>query len=107
MNIIKWFKKYETERYRFVTYADDKQKLIVDDGDILNPIDVMTADDASCFGHQYIVELKKCIDIKDSKISLLKAKRLTKRNDLFNKYQEFVTKVKTVEKEQGVEFKGL
>ena len=107
MLIAKWLKKYKTSNYRFVTYVDGEQAFIVDDGDLLNPVDVFSGDVANCFGYRYVVHLEACVVIKERKISLLKAKRIARRNDLFNKYQQFVKKVKEVEEEKGVNFKGI
>ena len=97
MAISKWLKKYETNKYRFITYDDGKQALIVDDGNELNPVDVFSGCEANCFGHSYIVNLTDCIKIKERKISLIKAKKITKHNQLFKKYQQFVAKVKELE----------
>lgn len=104
MIITKWLKKYNITDYRFVTFENGNQALIVDDDDALNPIDVRTGKNVDCFGHEYIVKLTDCVKLKDSKISLLKAKKIAKHNDLYKKYKLFVEKVKEVEQSTGVKY---
>ena len=104
MIIKKWLKKYDSKNYRFVTYDDGSQNFIVDDGDALFPVNVQTASEANCFGQHYKVNLVDCAFVKEEKISLLKAKRIAKRNNLFKKYKMFVEKVKEAEQKTGVNY---
>ena len=104
MIISKWLKKYDAKNYRFVTYDDGTQNFVVDDGDALFPIDVKTAKEANCFGQHYKVRLVDVVVVKDEKISLLKAKCLARRDNLYNKYKQFVVRVKEAEEKTGINY---
>ena len=102
MIISKWLKKYNTSDYLFVTYPDGEQALIVTEGDdLLNPVDVKTGKEANCFGYTYVLSFAKAAQRSEKRMSLIKAKLITKKMKLYDKYAEFVKKVKIYEKQTG------
>ena len=85
--------KFNVDDFYFTEIGNlDGEFFIVKTDDPLNPIDVETLDVASCFGHEHRIPLTDYVDIDQKQISIFQARKIAKKNNLYQKYSEYIEK---------------